>query len=151
MGQRAQKCDTGAMDLSDALSWANERRTAALITLRRDGRAQSSDIAFAVIGDTIKISLTDSRAKTANMRRDNRVVLHITEPGAWSYVSIDATVELSPVCTSPDDATADELVAVYQAVTGADHPDWDEFRRAMVGEGRVVARVTPHSVTGQIN
>lgn len=139
------------MDLSEALSWATGRRNAALITLRRDGRAQSSDIAYAVMEDTISISLTDSRAKTANMRRDNRVVLHISEPSAWSYVSIDATVELSPVCTAPDDATADELVAVYRAVTGNDHSNWDEFRRAMVDEGRLVARVTPISVTGQIN
>lgn len=139
------------MDISKALSWAQGHRTGALITLRRDGRAQSSDIAYAVMGTTINISLTDSRAKTVNMRRDNRVVLHISEPSAWSYVSIDATVELSPVCTTPNDATADELVAVYQAVTGGEHSDWGEFRRAMVDEGRIVARVTPVSVTGQIN
>jgi len=139
------------MDLSEALSWASGRRNGALITLRRDGRAQSSDIAYAVMGDIIKISLTDSRAKTANMRRDNRVVLHVSEPSAWSYVSLDATAELSPVCADPNDATADELVAVYQAVTGTDHPDWDEFRQAMADEGRVVARVTPLTVTGQIN
>jgi PPOX class probable F420-dependent enzyme len=139
------------MDISKALSWAQGHSTAALITLRRDGRAQSSDIAYAVMGNTFNISLTDSRAKTVNMRRDNRVVLHISEPSAWSYVSIDATVELSPVCTTPNDATADELVAVYQAVTGGEHSDWGEFRRAMVDEGRIVARVTPVSVTGQIN
>ncbi len=139
------------MNLSEALAWATGRRTATLITLRRDGRAQSSDIAYAVMEGTINISLTDSRAKTVNMRRDNRVVLHISEPSAWSYVSIDATVDLSPVCTAPDDATADELVAVYKAVTGGDHSDWAEFRRAMVNEGRLVARVTPVSVTGQIN
>ena len=82
------------MDISKALSWAQGHSIAALITLRRDGRAQSSDIAYAVMGTTINISLTDTRAKTANMRRDNRVVLHISEPSAWSYVSIDATVEL---------------------------------------------------------
>jgi PPOX class probable F420-dependent enzyme len=138
------------MDLSPALQWASTRKHGVLITLRKDGRAQSSDVVYAVIDDHICVSLTDDRAKTRNMRRDGRVVFHITDPGSWSYVSIDATVELSAVTTTPDDATADELVAVYRAVAG-EHDDWEQFRAAMIDEGRLVARLTPRSVTGQIH
>ena len=122
-----------------------------LITLRRDGRAQSSDIAYAVMDGHVKISVTDDRAKTRNMARDNRVVLHVTSPEAWSYVSLDGTVELSAVATSPDDAACDELVEYYRAVSGGEHPDWDEYRQAMVAEGRRIARFTPAKATGQIN
>ena len=138
------------MDISPALQWAAQRTHGVLITLRGDGRAQSSDVVYAVIDDTICISLTDSRAKTRNMRRDPRVVFHITEPSSWSYASIDAEVELSPVATTPDDPVVDELVAVYRAVTGGDHDDWHEFRAAMVAEGRLVCRLHPRSATGQI-
>ena len=139
------------MDLSQTLEWASTRTHAVLVTLRRDGRAQSSDVVYAVLDGTICISLTARRAKTHNMRRDPRVVLHITDPGSWSYASIDAEAELSVVASAPDDAVVDDLVRVYRAVTGNEHPDWDEFRAAMVAEGRLVARIHPRSATGQIH
>ncbi|MDW3216994.1 MAG: PPOX class F420-dependent oxidoreductase [Acidimicrobiales bacterium] len=138
------------MEIAEALEWAAGRRNGVLITLRRDGRAQSSDIAYAVMGDTIKISVTHDRAKTRNIARDGRVLLHVTNPAAYSYVSIDATAELSDVATAPDDAAVEELIEVYRAVAG-DHDDWDEYRRAMVADGRCVIRLTPRSVTGMIN
>ena len=139
------------MDISPTLDWAAGHKHGVLITLRRDGRAQSSDVVYAVIDGAFWISLTDSRAKTRNMRRDPRVVFHITDPSSWSYASIDGEVELSAVATSPDDPVIDDLIAVYRAVSGGDHPDWDEFRAAMVEEGRLVAKVRPRSVTGQIH
>lgn len=139
------------MDISSTLDWAAQRKHGVLITIRRDGRAQSSDVVYAVVDGAIWISLTDSRAKTRNMRRDERVVFHITDPSSWSYASIDATVSLTAVAEATDDPVVDDLITVYTTVTGGDHPDWDEFRAAMVEEGRLVARLTPQSVTGQIN
>jgi PPOX class probable F420-dependent enzyme len=121
-----------------------------LITLRRDGRPQSSDIVFAVIDGGISISVTHDRAKTRNVIRDGRVVLHVTDPSSWSYVSIDATAVVSAVTTSPDDATANELITIYKAVAG-EHDNWDEYRQAMISEGRCVVRVNPNSVTGQLH
>lgn len=138
------------MDLSTALEYAAERRTATLITIRSDGRPQSSDIAYTVDGDVMHISVTDDRAKTRNMRRDPRVVVHLSNPAAWTYLSFDGTVDLSPVTTSPDDDTAEALVAYYRAVSG-EHPDWDEYRRAMIDEGRLIVTFTPTTVVGQIN
>jgi PPOX class probable F420-dependent enzyme len=136
------------MDLATALDWAAQRKHGVLITLRGDGRPQSSDIVYTVDGGRFLISVTGDRAKTVNMRRDPRVVLHVTEPSSWSYLSFDATAELSPVTTEPGDATSDELVALYEQVSGEPHPDWDEYRRAMVDQRRLVARITPHSVVG---
>jgi PPOX class probable F420-dependent enzyme len=139
------------MDLTTALNWASERRTAVLITLRKDGRPQSSDVAYTVKDGTFVISLTADRAKTANMRRDPRVVVHITDPGSWSYTSFDGTVELMPVTTAVDDATNDALVEYFEAVSGGPHPDWDEYRQAMVDEGRMLAHLAPTSVVGQVH
>jgi len=139
------------MELDQALTWASERSNAVLITLRRDGRAQSSDIAYAVQDGTFVISLTADRAKARNMARDPRVVLHITEPSSWSYVSFDGTAELTEPTTAPGDATADALVAYYEQVAGKPHPDWAEYRAAMVAEQRLLAVVTPTSVVGQIH
>lgn len=139
------------MDLHTAITWAADRKNGVLITLRKDGRAQSSDIAYTVAGDRFLISVTAGRAKTANMRRDPRVVLHITEPGSWSYVALDGTVELSPEATEPHDATADLLVDYYERVAGESHPDWEEYRQAMVTERRLVATFFPTTAVGQVH
>lgn len=139
------------MDLETALAWAAGRSDAVLITIRRDGRPQSSDISYALHDGVFSISVTDDRAKTTNMRRDPRVVLHLTDRASWSYLAFDGTVELTPPTTDPADETADALVAYYEAVAGKGHPDWEEYRQAMVDEGRLIVRFTPASVVGQIH
>jgi PPOX class probable F420-dependent enzyme len=139
------------MDLSIALEWAATRTHGILITIRADGRPQSSDIAYFVDDGAFLISITDDRAKTKNLRRDPRAVLHLSDPAAWSYVAFDGTVALTPVATAPDDATADQLVAYYEQVRGEPHPDWDEYRAAMVEQRRLLARLTPTSAVGQIH
>ena len=138
------------MELSEATDWAAARSLGALITIRSDGRPQSSDIVYDVDGSTFAISVTEGRAKTANLRRDPRAVLHISDPSVWSYVSLDGTVELSPPTTSPADATSDALVRYYERVSGQPHPDWAEYRQAMIDERRLVARFTAARATGYI-
>ena len=137
------------MDLQQALDWAAQRKNGVLITLRADGRPQSSDIVYACDDGTFLISITDDRAKTVNMRRDARVVLHVTDPATWSYVSFDATAELTPVTTEPGDAAGEELVKLYRLVQG-EHPDWDEYRQAMIDQRRLVARVRPAKAVGAV-
>ena len=138
------------MDLDTALAWAADRHNCVLITLRRDGRAQSSDVSYALADGVFLISVTGDRAKTANMRRDDRVVVHLTDPASWSYLSFDGTVELMPEAADPSDATSEALVDYYKAVAG-DHDDWDEYRRAMIADRRLIVRFTPRSVVGQVH
>lgn len=138
------------MELDKAMQWASSRDQAVLITIRADGRPQSSDISYSMENGEFTISITDSRAKTANMRRDPRVVLHLSDRASWSYLSFDGTVTLSPVATDPGDAACDALVAYYEKVAGKPHPDWDEYRAAMVDEGRLLVSFTPASVVGQV-
>lgn len=138
------------MDIAAALDRLADHKNAVLITLRRDGRAQSSDIVYAIRGETITISVTDDRAKTRNLRRDNRAVFHFTDPASWSYLSIDALAEISPVAQSPDDPTADGLVELYRSIAG-EHDDWREYRASLVADGRCIVTLTPQSVTGQLH
>lgn len=140
-----------ALDIDAALEWAAGRRNAVLITIRKDGRPQSSDIAYAVVDGALCVSLTATRAKTANMRRDPRVVFHITAPDSWSYVSFDGVAELGEVTTQPDDQASDDLVDLYRLVAGQEHPDWDEYRQTMIDEQRQVFRLRPTRAVGQIN
>ncbi len=138
------------LTLDDAFSFVGQHNKGVLVTLRGDGRPQLSNILYLPGPDhTARISVTDSRAKTANLRRDPRGSLHVTSPDFWSYVVLDGTVDLSPVAALPDDAVVEELVEMYRLAQG-DHPDWDEFRQAMVSQGRIVATLSATSAYGQV-
>jgi hypothetical protein len=75
--------------------------------------------------------------------------MHINAADFWSYVVLDGEAELTPVTTDPHDATADALVEVYRAVAG-EHPDWEEYRAAMVTDRRVVMTLRPQSAYGMV-
>jgi PPOX class probable F420-dependent enzyme len=139
------------MELSDALEFIRDKRNGILIARKSDGRPQSSNIAFALgDDDVIRISVTDGRAKTANIRRDPRVSLHVNRDDFWAYAVIEADVTLLPVAESPDDATVDALVDYYRSVAG-EHDDWDEYRRAMVADRRLLLELHPTRAYGMIN
>ncbi len=123
--------------------------TAALVTLKRDGRPQLSNVGYAYdeAAGLIRISITDTRAKTRNLRRDPRASLYLTSADLRSYLVVDADVELTAVTTAPTDATANELVDLYRTIAG-EHPDWAEFREAMVAEQRLIAKLTVRHTYG---
>ncbi|HJM28591.1 MAG: PPOX class F420-dependent oxidoreductase [Acidimicrobiales bacterium] len=139
------------MDINEAVNWAEDSHHGVLITLRKDGRPQSSDIAYAVIDGKFCISATSSRAKTINLLRDNRAVLHITSPKTWSYVSFDGTTEVTETAKNPNDDVCQELARVFTVIQKKDHPDWDEFNEAMIKDKRLVIRFIPGNTVGMIN
>jgi PPOX class probable F420-dependent enzyme len=112
-----------------------------LVTLKRDGRPQLSNITYVYDGERIRVSLTDGRAKTKNLRRDPRASLYVDGPGGRSYVVLEGKAELSPVAADPYDDVVEDLVDYYRTASG-EHPDWDEYRRAMVTDKRLVLSMT---------
>jgi PPOX class probable F420-dependent enzyme len=139
------------MDIATAIDWASQRTVGTLITIRRDGRPQSSDVAYWIKHGTVVVSLTESRAKTRNIAADPRVVLHISEPSKMSYVSLDGVASLSATTTRPDDDTSDALVEYFEGVSGKPHPDWAEYRQAMIEEQRLLATITIGSAVGWLH
>lgn len=146
---RAAGGDHGGVDLDVAVSFATEHRRSVLMTIKRDGRPQSSNVMHVVDDGRFLVSVTDDRAKTRNARRDPRVSLHVSAPDFWSYVVVDGEVEVMPVAQEPDDATTQALVDYYRAAAG-EHPDWDEYRRVMVLERRLLLRITPSHAYGML-
>lgn len=136
------------MDLSDALAFARNRRQGTLVTIGSKGRPQISNILFVPgEGDTLRISVTDDRVKARNLRRDPRASLYVQGENFWQWVVIDAQAELSPVAADPHDATVDALVDYYRLGQG-EHPDWEEYRAAMVADRRLVITLHPERAYG---
>ena len=87
----------GRMELDAALALARPRHQGVLTTLRRDGRPQISNIAYALGDDGIlRISVSEPRAKTKNLRRDPRGTLYVPGDTFWEYVVLDGDADLTP-------------------------------------------------------
>ena len=126
------------------------RNIGAMATIKGDGRPQLSTVNFALdpAVKLARISVVDGGAKVHNLRRDPRASIFVGSPDGWTYAVIEGTVELSPLALATDDETVAELVAVFRAIRGEDHPDWDGYRAAMVVERRLVARLRVEHVYG---
>ena len=138
------------MELAHALDFVRDHRRGVLVTQKRDGRPQLSNVAYWMGDDgVIRISITADRAKYKNLQRTPLASLHVSRDDFYAYAVIEADVELSDVASAPDDAAVDELVEYYRAVAG-EHDDWDDYRAAMVRERRVVVRLTPTRAYGAL-
>jgi PPOX class probable F420-dependent enzyme len=136
----------------DLLALAADRNLGTLAALKRDGRPQLSMVNFALdpAGPTVRVSVVDGRAKVANLRRDPRASLLVTSPDGWSYAVLEGDASFSAVARSEGDATVEELVELYRTIRGEDHPDWADYRRAMVADHRLVLTVAVSRVYGLI-
>ena len=89
-------------DLNDAArSWLTGRTRAVLITTRADGSPQSSNVLTAFDGTAFRVLVTADRAKTRNLARDPRAVVHVVGDDFWSYASVSCSATLGAVTTVP--------------------------------------------------
>lgn len=135
-----------AVNLDRARAFLAARHQGILATLRRDGRPQLSNILFFLDDDgRIKISVTQTRAKTHNLRREPRATLHVPGPSFWEYLVVDGTAEFIE-----GEGVLEALRHYYRRVSG-EHPDWDEYDRAMVREQRLLLSISVDYAYGQVS
>jgi uncharacterized protein len=110
-----------------------------LATIKRDGRPQLSNVSyfFDSRAQAFSVSITEPRAKTRNLRRDPRASIHVASDDGWAYAVAEGDAQLTPPAADPHDDTVEALIALYRNIAG-EHPDWDDYRRAMVDDRRVV-------------
>ena len=128
-----------------------QQRGGALITVKRDGRPQASVVThtFDPATLTLRVSITEPRAKTRNLRRDPRASYMVTTSDLRAYAVGEGTAQLTPPAADPHDATVEALIDVYRTIAG-EHPDWDEYRAAMVADQRVVLTLPLDRIYGWI-
>ncbi|MFU8870342.1 PPOX class F420-dependent oxidoreductase [Micromonospora sp. SL4-19] len=126
------------VDRDALIEFLRPRHKVVLMTTRSDGRPQSSPVSCGVDAQgRLVISTYPERAKVANIRRDPRVsacVLSDEWNGPW--VQVDGTAE---VLDLPE--ALEPLVDYFRSISG-EHPDWDEYRQAMVKQGKSLIRIT---------
>jgi uncharacterized protein len=120
-----------------------------LATVKRDGRPQLSNVSyyFDARSSAVQVSVTEPRAKTRNLRRDPRASLLVSSDDGWSYAVAEGYAELTPPAAAPDDETVEALITLYRNIAG-EHPDWDDYRQAMVTDRRVLLTLPISHVYG---
>ncbi len=125
------------MDLSIGLDYVRNNHQAVLHTFRRDGRPQLSPVTVAVDDtDHVIISCRETAMKVHNLRRDDRASLCVF-PDKWlgRWVQLEGRAQIQSL---PE--ALDGLVAYYRGLRG-EHPDWDEYRAAMIQDRRLLIRI----------
>jgi PPOX class probable F420-dependent enzyme len=137
MARKLATADT--VDLAALLDFVRPRHNLILTTFRSDGSLQSSPVTGGVDeAGRIVIASYPQRAKSANVRRDPRAsVTVLSDEFHGPYVQVDGDAE---VIDLPE--AVEPLVDYFRAIAG-EHSDWDEYRQAMVDQGKCLIRVTP--------
>lgn len=127
------------VDLDQLLEFVRPRHRAILLTVRADGSPQGSPLTCGVDNSgRLVISTYPERAKARNVRRDPRAsVIVLSDEWNGPWVQIDGTAE---VIDAPE--SVEPLVEYFRNISG-EHPDWAEYRAAMVKQGKSLIRITP--------
>ena len=125
------------MDVDQARDFLKTHHRAVLATRRQDGRLQMSPVLVGVDeAGWVMMSTRETAYKTRNIRRDPNVSFCVfVDEFFGDWIQIDGKAE---IISLPD--AMEPLVKYYQVVAG-EHPDWDDYRAAMVREQRVLVRI----------
>lgn len=123
----------------DLVDFLRARRNGVLVTTRGDGRPQLSPVTYGVDpAGRVVVSTYPERAKVANLRKRPRAsFMSQGEDFNDAWVQVDGIAEVLDLPES-----VEPLVEYYRAAAGTEHPDWDEYRAAMVTQGKSVVRIT---------
>jgi PPOX class probable F420-dependent enzyme len=126
-----------------------ESRLGVLATIKSNGLPQLSPVTpfYDQEAAVIYVSMTEGRAKTANLRRDPRAALEVTSADGWAWATAEGTVTLVGPGTDPNGPEVEALVDYYRRAAG-EHPDWAEYRSVMVADRRVLMTLTVDHVYG---
>jgi PPOX class probable F420-dependent enzyme len=125
------------VELDRARDFLRRHHHAVMHTFRADGSPQLSPVATTVDGDGFAIvSTRETSVKVTNLERDPRTSLCVFPDGFFGeWIRVDGTARILRL---PD--ALEPLVDYYRRVAG-EHDDWDDYRRAMHTERRVLLRI----------
>lgn len=126
------------MQIADAQKFLKDHHRGVLVARKRDGWPQITLVTPAIDPQgRVIITTRETAYKVKNLRRDPEVSLLVMgeEFHGSRYVQIEGTAQIIPL---PE---AMELLIDWHRQTKGEHPDWDEYRRKMNEERRVIVRV----------
>ena len=125
------------MKPTEAYDFVSRNHRAVLITRKAHGGLQTSPVTVGVDDERVVISSRETAYKTRNLRRDPAATLCVFGDAFYgNWVQIDGSAEIVAL---PE--AMELLVDYYRRISG-EHPDWDDYRRAMEEDRRALIRVS---------
>ncbi len=128
--------------------FVSENHQAVLSTFRRNGSAQMSVVTVGAYGEGAGFTTTEERAKLHNLARDPRCSLLVSKADWWGYVVLEGRARVLRRGDADEAELREALRGIYRAASGQEHPDWDEYDRAMIADRRAAVIVVPDHIYG---
>ena len=130
------------------IEFVSDNHQAVLTTFRKNGAAQMSIVTVGSYGDGVGFTTTEDRAKLRNLVRESRCSLLVSKSDWWGYIVLEGHAKVLRRGESDDDELRDALRGIYRAASGQEHPDWEDYDRAMIEDRRAAVIVVPDHVYG---
>ena len=123
------------MDIAKAVDYVRDNSRAVILTTRADGSPAMSPVTLAVVDEQVTMSTRETAYKVAHLRRDPHTSVCVF-PDKWlgRWVQLNCRAD---IVSLPD--AMETLVDYYRTLRG-EHPDWDDYRRAMADDKRCIVR-----------
>lgn len=131
-----------------AQEFFSQHHKAVLTTFRRNGMPQMSVVMAGTFRGGAGVSVTETRAKYKNLKHDQRCSLLVSKDDWWGFIVLEGAAEVIDSSNSTDEDRLTALRELYRTISGAEHPDWDDYDRAMLKEKRAVVIVRPQRIYG---
>lgn len=132
-------------DLDGLLAQSN---VVVFTTFRRDGMPQQSLVTVGKMDGGLAFTTRSRNAKAHNLARDPRCAIMLVSPDWRAFAVLDGRAEVQGAHNTDGEALRVRLREVYRTAAGKEHPDWDEYDRVMVEQGRVAVLLRPDRITG---
>ena len=136
------------MTFAELEALLQRQRTAVVTTSRRDGRPQMSLVGVGSFEGGLAFTTQGKSAKAANLRRDPRCAILVSQPDWRGYAVLDGDVELRGPASADSEGLRGELRRVYREIAGNEHSDWADYDRAMVEQRRYIVILRPGRLIG---
>ena len=128
--------------------FVSENHQGVLAAFRKNGAAQMSIITCGPFRDGVAFTTTADRAKLNILNRNPRCSLLVSQEDWWGFVVLEGRAQVLTAGNTGAEELRLALREVYRAAAGRDHPNWEEYDRAMVEERRAVVIVVPEHIYG---
>lgn len=139
------------MNFEDARPFMEKNHRGVISTYQANGAMQNSIVVCGAFrGNAAFVIVWGKSAKTRNLRRDPRCTVLAVSDDWRNCVAVEGQAELHDYHNTPAEEYRVLLREVFRACGDKDHPDWEEYDRAMVQQDAVTVFVKPERVYGRL-
>ncbi|MBM3925212.1 MAG: PPOX class F420-dependent oxidoreductase [SAR202 cluster bacterium] len=117
-------------------------------TFRKDGAVQMSLVSCGPFKEGVAFTTTAGRAKLANLKRNPKCSILVSQQDWWGYVVLEGQAKIMDRDNTDHEELRLALRDVYRAASGQEHPDWNDYDKAMTKDKRAVVIVEPQRIYG---